>query len=102
MIPSITSILSIQDYKVKCMINNLEIVEIDFYNWIHERSKDNNIYKCLKEDLNLFKTIQCDGETLYWPDLARLIKEDGSSVPANYDLDPLVLYGLAYPVELHV
>ncbi|MBK6815296.1 MAG: DUF2442 domain-containing protein [Saprospiraceae bacterium] len=94
MIPRVIKIIEIKGFDVTVLFNNGKILTIDFYSWIVPRAAGKNIYTQLLKE-NIFNTIGCNGITLYWPDLAEVTLLDGTIQPAEFDLDPLMLYEFA-------
>lgn len=94
MIPRVIKIIEIKGFDVTVLFNNGKILTIDFYSWIVPRAAGKNIYTQLLKE-NIFKAIGCNGITLYWPDLAEVTLLDGTIKPAEFDLDPLMLYEFA-------
>ncbi len=92
MIYQIKNILNIEHYKITCLWNTGEVRVIDLEKKLNEwGDHDKSVYRKLLNE-QLFKTVKCDGTTLYWEGLATVIETDGTKHPAPLDLDPQTLF----------
>ena len=90
MIPKILKIEKLEAYKVLCVFNTGEKKIIDFDKYFSQ-SRPNNMHDTLR-DPKVFNTIGCNGRTVVWPNLIKILDEMGNIMDGEYELDPIVLY----------
>ncbi|MBK9255856.1 MAG: hypothetical protein IPM42_10240 [Saprospiraceae bacterium] len=90
MIPKILKIEKSKAFDVLCVFNTGErkIINFDIF---FSQCKPNYILEKLR-DPKIFNTIQCNGRTVFWPNMIKIMDEKGNITDGEYELDPVVLY----------
>ncbi len=93
MIPKILRIEILKDFNILCCFNTGQNFEINFIDYF-SLYLDNSMYKKLKSKV-IFDTIDCNGRTVFWPNMAKQVLPNGDIQVCDYEMDPVMLYDFA-------
>jgi hypothetical protein len=93
----IIKIIHKEPYKVTCRWNDQIVRTVDLENFLREKSiKPHDSYSQLLNKKR-FLEVKCNGTTLYWENGIIMTDFDGCKHPAPLDIDPEVLFNMAFP-----
>jgi hypothetical protein len=92
----IEKIIEVKPFSVKVLWNDGNIRNIDFKNYLKNKSQDTESSYNQLLDYKIFSRVKCDGTTLFWENLIQYIDIDGVQKSGNLDISPELLYELAF------
>lgn len=91
----IEKIIDVNHFTVKTLWNDGVIRLMNLKQFIEDKSQNPNSSYAKLMDLSVFKTVKCDGNSLYWENLITAKDTDGNEFKAQLDISPEFLFELA-------
>lgn len=91
----IEKIIDVDHYTVKTLWNDGVLRLINLKDFIVDKSQNPNSSYAKLKDLAVFKTVKCDGNSLYWENLITAKDINGKEFNAQLDISPEFLFELA-------
>lgn len=92
----IEKIIEVKPFSVKVQWNDGIIRNIDFTNYLKNKSQDTESSYNQLLDYQIFSSVKCDGTTLFWENLIQFTDIDGVLKSGNLDISPELLFELAF------